>query len=149
MIPSLQEVLEYQNDHVIQRFKQNHEQDAYRAELVFLDMLRYLWLCEKHRWDLKNNPEDKTLQFIPVMHEEMRAMDNMWHEFILITKEYHAFCHECFGHFIHHEPNISETVLYSEEQYTESLNLYLNYIYDVLGEDVLKSWFHEHLGEVA
>ncbi|STX29938.1 Uncharacterized conserved protein [Legionella beliardensis] len=148
-LPTLSNVLAYNNTAVIQRFKQNHPKDSTRAELLFTDMLRYLWLCEKHWWDCKNNPNEPKLNFIPVMHEEMRAIDNMWHEFILLTRDYHDFCHSFFGRFLHHEPNMRSTLAYSPSEFTNSLNLFLNYIYDNLGEDILIAWFKEHLEEVA
>lgn len=33
-----------------------------------------------------------------------RRVDLVWHEFILFTRLYAAFCQEYFGKFIHHEP---------------------------------------------
>lgn len=33
-----------------------------------------------------------------------RAVDRAWHEFILMTREYHAFCDEAFGRYLHHAP---------------------------------------------
>lgn len=148
-LPQLNDVLAYKNPAVVKRFQANFPQEAERAEHLFKEMLRYLWLCEKHDWDSLKAPQNPDLQFIPVMHEEMRMIDNMWHEFILITRDYHDFCHHYFGHFLHHEPNMRETLAYSEEQFVHSLNLFLNYIYEVLGEEVLKDWFAAHLEEVA
>ncbi len=148
-LPPLNEVLYYKNEAVIDRFKINQPKDAVNAEYLFIEMLRYLWLCEKHSWDCINNPNDPSLQFVPVMHEEMRSIDNMWHEFILITRDYHDFCHHYFGRFLHHEPNMRQTLGYSETEFVDSLNLFLNYVYDVLGEEVLKNWFQDHLVEVA
>ena len=148
-LPNLNDVLSYKNTAVIQRFKANNPKDEQQAEQLFTDMLRYLWLCEKHSYDIANDPNNSALQFIPVMHEEMRTIDNMWHEFILITRDYHDFCHHYFGHFLHHEPNMRESLAYSETQLVESLSLFLNYVYDQLGEEVLKNWFQDHLDEVA
>jgi hypothetical protein len=34
-----------------------------------------------------------------------RAVDAAWHEFILHTREYTAFCKRAFGHYLHHLPN--------------------------------------------
>ena len=31
-------------------------------------------------------------------------MDEMWHTFVLFTKEYAAYCEEKFGRFVHHVP---------------------------------------------
>jgi hypothetical protein len=33
-----------------------------------------------------------------------RAVDALWHDFILDTKTYHAFCSKAFGSFFHHIP---------------------------------------------
>lgn len=144
-LPNLNDVLLYKNPTVITRFKINVPAMADQAEQLFAHTIRYLWLCEKHHWDLVNNPNDPRLQFIPVMHEEMRAIDSMWHEFILVTRDYHEFCQHYFGHYLHHEPNMNETLNYSEEQFVTSLHLFLDYTYDVLGEEVIKDWFQTHL----
>jgi hypothetical protein len=34
-----------------------------------------------------------------------RVVDDAWHEFILMTRRYHAFCNSAFGHYLHHAPN--------------------------------------------
>jgi hypothetical protein len=34
-----------------------------------------------------------------------KAVDVAWHEFILMTRQYEAFCKEAFGSFLHHAPN--------------------------------------------
>jgi hypothetical protein len=54
---------------------------------------RYLILCY-----VKDNPDDGIAMY-------SADVDNMWHSFILFTKEYADFCQSNFGHFIHHEPN--------------------------------------------
>jgi hypothetical protein len=33
-----------------------------------------------------------------------QAADDLWHEFILYTKAYDAFCRQAFGRFLHHTP---------------------------------------------
>jgi hypothetical protein len=35
--------------------------------------------------------------------------DALWHEFILFTREYDAFCNQAFGRFMHHAPAIGLT----------------------------------------
>jgi hypothetical protein len=34
-----------------------------------------------------------------------RAVDVAWHEMILMTREYHAFCERAFGGYLHHSPD--------------------------------------------
>ncbi|AZC24071.1 MULTISPECIES: hypothetical protein [Pseudomonas] len=33
-----------------------------------------------------------------------QVVDDLWHEFILHTRDYQAFCHQAFGQFLHHTP---------------------------------------------
>ena len=33
-----------------------------------------------------------------------KAVDEAWHEFILMTRDYHAFCRKAFGRYLHHTP---------------------------------------------
>jgi hypothetical protein len=35
-----------------------------------------------------------------------RAVDDLWHEFILYTREYKQFCRRAFGSFLHHTPAV-------------------------------------------
>lgn len=34
-----------------------------------------------------------------------RVADDAWHRFILLTREYHAFCKKAYGHYLDHTPN--------------------------------------------
>jgi hypothetical protein len=34
-----------------------------------------------------------------------RAVDIAWHEMILMTREYHHFCRQAFGEYLHHTPD--------------------------------------------
>lgn len=148
-LPALNELLTYKNPLTIQRFTMNFPEYAQQAEGLFIEMLKYLWLSRKFEQEQAANPACPTLQFNFVMHEEMRLMDNMWHEFILITKEYHAFCLQYFGEYLHHEPNMREKITISEEEFAHELQLFLGYVYDNLGEETLIAWFHEHLEEAV
>lgn len=38
------------------------------------------------------------------------VVDKAWHEFILMTRAYHAFCDEAFGRYLHHAPEATMTV---------------------------------------
>lgn len=35
-----------------------------------------------------------------------QIVDDLWHEFILYTKNYEAFCRKAFGRFLHHTPAV-------------------------------------------
>src|SRR5688572_14802468 len=34
-----------------------------------------------------------------------KVADDLWHEFILFTREYHDFCEQAFGRHLHHAPS--------------------------------------------
>ena len=36
-----------------------------------------------------------------------RVVDDLWHEFILYTRDYEQFCKRAFGHFMHHTPAVA------------------------------------------
>ena len=36
-----------------------------------------------------------------------QVADNLWHEFILHTRAYEAFCQQAFGRFLHHTPAVA------------------------------------------
>jgi hypothetical protein len=38
-----------------------------------------------------------------------QAADDLWHEFILFTRDYETFCRTAFGRFLHHTPAVAVT----------------------------------------
>ncbi len=38
-----------------------------------------------------------------------KACDTAWHEFILLTQNYAAFCNRAFGKFLHHTPHVGDS----------------------------------------
>lgn len=40
----------------------------------------------------------------PLVGMPSKVVDDLWHEFILDTRAYAAFCERAFGHFFHHVP---------------------------------------------
>lgn len=53
----------------------------------------------------------KYMALIALGHEELgmhsSEVDEIWHNFILFTREYAEFCQKICGHMIHHRPNTS------------------------------------------
>ena len=54
-----------------------------------------------------------------------KEVDEVWHTFILFTKDYTVFCLEVFGFFLHHEPALLSQPLGSEprQRFLEAYNL--------------------------
>lgn len=147
MLPSLSELLQYKHPALIDNYSRNFNLETRSAELVFEDMLRYLWLSAKHREDCEIEPENSQLQFSLVMHEEMRPLDEMWHNFILYTRDYTNFCQTYFGQYLHHQPDMALTLTLDETQFSEEMEKYLSYLWENLGEEIVCRWFSLHLPE--
>lgn len=84
----LDDVMGYENPDIIHRLKDKLGLSEEEAHALFGDTKRFLFLCGTvpGRW----GPPEK--------------IDACWHEFILYTKDYAAFCEKYFGRFIHHNP---------------------------------------------
>ncbi len=143
MQPSLTTLLSYQNENVISRYERDYPDSRMKGEEAFRELMKYIWLSCKHHADIQHSQDDHTLQFSCSVHSEMVDVDNMWHTFLLFTRDYQAFCREYLGNmFFHHEPATSKDES-SKEQYKLELSRYLSYIYDHLGEETLLKWFDE------
>jgi hypothetical protein len=141
MIPALEQLLAYRHPGSIKNYMRTYGVDNLIAEELFIDMLKYLWVSTKHRSEVEHNPQDPSLQFNFVMHQEMRDIDNMWHGFILYTQDYMAFCDKFFGVYLHHVPDVAEGITISDEEFATDMANYLSYIYDNLGEGTMRRWF--------
>jgi hypothetical protein len=51
-------------------------------------------------------------------------MDELWHSFILFTKNYHEFCYLVAGHYIHHVPSVPNDKPNDFRGYTQLLQDY-------------------------
>lgn len=98
--PNLLDSLSYTAPFLIEKLLQDHiAETAEEAEALFAEVKKYIALTQSDRAK------------IYAMHS--LRVDVAWHQFILFTKEYAAFCHTYFGNFIHHCPS---TAPRSEEE---------------------------------
>jgi hypothetical protein len=84
------EVLAYRFPPLVERIKKELKLSQEDAEELFKDMLMFLYLCGTNTTDGRYSPP--------------KMIDEAWHTFIIFTREYAQFCHENFGHFLHHNP---------------------------------------------
>jgi len=61
-----------------------------QRQLVLQGLVEYFHLCRLARRRMVSMPS--------------QAVDDAWHEFILFTRHYQAFCRRAFGRFLHHTP---------------------------------------------
>ena len=146
MKSSLEKVLEYKNEDIINRFVKMIDISEEEAEIVFLETKKWLWLCAQAKEDrlLKSDKVPKRI----VIDNSLIIIDEMWHNFICFTKCYYDFCNDNFGDIIHHFP--------TPKKFNDSLKLKINddvdfqrnrrekqysYIYDLLGSETLTLWY--------
>lgn len=143
-LKSLEDVLKYRNERVVLSFLRGSALSRERAERLFLETLKWLWLCRVHELEASRGAIDGIPHHLAI-YPPMKLIDEMWHAFILCTAEYDEFCSRYLGSFIHHEPSVGEnnddlSSTLSEESDREAL---VRYICRRLGPEVLMSWFEE------
>lgn len=143
MTTSLNEILAYEHPAVVNRFKKEYPQLANEAEMIFQDLLRFFWASEKHHQEQVDRPEDEDLKFTFIMDEAMKPIDQIWHIFLLYTKDYMDFCERYFKQYIHHLPDIVPDMPQDELAFEQNLRRFLSFCYDHLGEGTVIRWFRE------
>lgn len=139
---NLAKLLAYKNDNILSRYQTEYPHSKLTPEEALAELMKYMWLCHKHALDKKNYPDKKSLKFNCVMHVEMIDIDNMWHTFLLFTRDYQKFCQDYLaGIFFHHDPLLPTQKKISKRNYAAELRRYLSYIYKNLGEETLFKWF--------
>ena len=138
----LSSLLSYTNPQVLLRYERDFPHNRLSAAEALSELIKFFWLCERHAQEQRNSPQEH-LNFNCMMHTEMRELDDMWHTFLLFTKEYQEFCLTHFGYFIHHSPLDEESRLFINEEYEMNLTRFLSFLYDNLGATTVRTWFDE------
>jgi len=140
----LDEAIAYRNRHVIDRFVERYAVPRAEAEDLFVETLRWLWLCARAQGD----PEAPEV----FIDDCMALLDEMWHTFLLFTREYGDYCEANLGGFVHHAPTTSEDrqrvaseIAGDPAGFTARkearLRALYEYVYDELGEETLVKWY--------
>lgn len=138
----LAELLEYRNKNVLDRYCKDYSTTKELAEERFVEMLKYLWLSVKNDIEYEKDPDSRAYVY---MHPEMVDIDNVWHTFLLFTRDYTDFCVKYFGEYLHHQPKTEDETVLSKEEADRQFEKYLNYICDNLGENTLRIWFAQYV----
>lgn len=143
MLPALEELLRYKNEKIIQRYLTDYKDNKLTPEDALEELLKYFWLTQKHSLDKNQFPNTEELDFMCAIHDEMSEIDDMWHTFLLFTREYMHFCNHYFGTYIHHIPTAEDEYL-APAEFEINFGRYLSYIYDNLGEQTVIKWFESN-----
>ena len=148
MKTTLESLKDYQNDALINRFLETWTLSWEEGKDIFEETKKWLWL---HAYI--QECADKKIQL--AISQSTKLIDEMWHTFILFTRDYQNFCEQYFGYYIHHYPTAKseydktiaeyerspETVIEKNRQLFE---VQYSLIYDVLGEETLVKWYSEY-----
>lgn len=89
-IPATQAVaMSYPMAQVVARYVQDNPDAATHARVHEQELKKYLFLCAKYPnqgWPM------------------ITTLDELWHTFIIFTKEYHEFCRQLGVEYLHHQP---------------------------------------------
>ena len=125
-------VLNYIHPHVINRYAKVHGKSLDYSTDVFKNLMKLLYLmdvCKKQ-------------DTLCIITESINELDNMWHIFLLFTRDYQEFCSTYFGEFLHHVPSTPDQQL-SEEVRKINLKKYLELLVAEFGEELMNSWYKE------
>ena len=151
--PSKESVLAYQHPDLVCRFSELYGVTKDEAEDVFNQMKLWLWLGNERMFDIEktnSSDEERTSMFIDI---PLLVIDEMWHNFILFTKDYFYFCQKLFGHYLHHSPTTEkEKIKFKEEvknlstetikqRETDRKREQYTYLFDKLGKDAFKKFY--------
>lgn len=134
-VAALQDVLSYRHAGVVSRYLKDHGGSPVEAEEIFVNLLAWLYLGARAA-------EVRNPAVVVSMYPELLKIDEMWHSFVLYTRDYAEFCQEHFGSFIHHEPADHGRSVAAHGS-GAGLAEFLSFAYDELGEQTVYRWFVE------
>lgn len=139
---TLEDALDYQNENVIFRFVKVFNVSEEQSILLFEETKKWLWLCYK--------AVDSGIKTPVFIDDSILIIDEMWHNFILFTKDYERYCLDKFGLFLHHLPTTkSESEEWGKDiekntkSYLDSLENQYSIIFDLLGKETLLLWYKD------
>lgn len=148
MIKPLEEILEYENKYVIDRFCQFRPDAKEEADLIFDDLKRFLWLVATLEDRKEQGEAVPDISFAA----SMIIMDDMWHAFVLWTKFYTSFCEDAFGKYIHHPtemPIFIKNTMEDEMEEEAAMGIFLEgmiaCVIEYFDEEVAVRWFDYYL----
>lgn len=134
-LPPLEQVLTYENIDVVDGLMKALDINKKEAECLFKEAIKWLWYC--------NQPKTKDHRYID---KSLAIIDEVWHTFILYTKDYAHFCLTHFGKYMHHAPtSIAEAKIVSEtpkKKLMEKKRKQLELVYEVMGKETFIKWYH-------
>ncbi len=137
---SKEEFLLYKNPAILRRYVKDCGVSYKEADSIWVELMKYLYLASY----CIHTKANSGLMFFGQVNNKI---DEMWHKFLLFTKDYREFC-DCYcGVFIDHIPNTNsdESELLRNpghyQKFKENLKEYLKLVHEIWGEETFKKWF--------
>jgi hypothetical protein len=89
LAPQIPDTVAMSIDRVVHRVACRRSFSSLERDRAGLELVKFLYLCAES--DLPLAPSE--------------IIDDLWHEFILHTRDYANFCHTTLGTFVHHVPS--------------------------------------------
>lgn len=122
--------LDHQAPFLIEKLLKEHiVASAYEAEALFTEVKRYLVLTRLDdgvSWQMYST-----------------RVDEVWHQFVLFTREYAMFCDEHLGGFAHHRPSNAPELPGSRSLQPSTFRGFRARYREVFGEQLPECWFDE------
>lgn len=140
---SLARVLAYENDAIVHKFLERFDVPFEEARALFQETKKWMWLAGR---------PDRPARLM--VTEDLLILDEMWHTFILFTRDYAEFCRDHIGFFVHHAPTRKSEKDQLEQEFAEDpegvasrsreeLHQALAFIARHLGGATVHRWFVE------
>jgi len=132
-----EDLLRYRNEDVISRFTGIFRIEEEEAKDIFQETKKFLSIGRTEG---------------VFISEDLLVIDEMWHNFILFTRDYEEFCMRCFGVFLHHTPTsrtekekfrmlLASNPEEAAERMERMNRKFMGIVYDELGEETAMKWF--------
>lgn len=107
-------VLSYENDGIVKKYSRDYNVSINTARDRFEELKKFLFICKKYEGSFSPS----------------KVIDDIWHTFILFTKDYQIFCSQYLGGFIHHSPDIDISEKSKKANNRKYRNLYTNLVHE-------------------
>jgi hypothetical protein len=144
-IRSLSKIVRFSHSGALHRFSSDYAVSLKESRTIFEDLMRFLWLTSQagelgKKIKLANRPRIG-------IKRSLAIVDEMWHVFLLFTKDYEDFSRQHFNTFFDHNPGYTVTELKKMKVYPYSLKtdpeweLQKQITRAVYGNKVYRRWY--------
>ncbi|MCE3044441.1 hypothetical protein [Legionella sp. 16cNR16C] len=123
-------VLGAYNERILRHYASNNPSLSFQqCQQLWKDLLGWMWLTQ-----YRKSLDKATYLFGPLLQ-----LDDLWHFFILNTRDYCEFCERYWGEYFHHD---METPHEAHQLTADELADFLEDAIEFLGEDWIDRYFH-------